>query len=208
MAFGIIRLLGNLCILAGIYPILHLSKPMKKLLVLVLTVCTCILLAALYGVINDHVTYTISPEYYTRFKFEQFGLETVWFGGIRQTVTVVGIMATWWVGLFIGLVLGLTGLIFKDHHYMRRAIQKAIFYTFTSTIVFAIAGYLYGRFVLAGTGVDWWLPEGLLNEAAFITVGSVHNFAYMGGFFGLFAGVYFLIRLNRKQHLIKKAIDH
>ncbi|WP_044218285.1 hypothetical protein [Chitinophaga pinensis] len=175
---------------------------MKKFFVFVLTVCACMLLAAMYGVINDHVTYTISPEYYTRFKFEQFGLETVWFGGIRQTVTVVGIMATWWVGLLIGLVLGLTGLIFKDHQSMRRAIQKAIFYTFISTIAFAIAGYLYGRFVLAGTGVDWWLPEGLLDESAFISVGSVHNFAYMGGFFGLVAGVYFLIRLNIKQRRI------
>jgi len=170
---------------------------MRKFAVFSATLFICILLAGLYGIVHDQVTYSIAPEYFTKFKYDQFGFEPEWFGGHRQTVAVIGFLATWWTGIFIGLALGLTGLIFPDHKTMRKAIQKAVFITFCFAVAMGLFGFLYGRFILTETGVDWWLPENLNDQTAFITVGSIHNFSYLGGLLGLVAGVYYLVRLKR-----------
>ena len=172
---------------------------MRKFGIFSLTIFVSIILAGLYGILHDQVTYTIAPEYFTKFKYDQFGFEPQWFGGHRQTVAVIGFLATWWTGIFIGLGLGLTGLIYQDHKTMRKAIQKAIIVTFCFAVATGIFGFFYGRFVLTKTGVDWWLPDNLSDKNAFITVGSIHNFSYLGGLLGLIAGIYYLVRLNKLQ---------
>jgi len=172
---------------------------MRKFAIFSATLFICILLAGLYGIVHDQVTYSIAPEYFTKFKYDQFGFEPAWFGGHRQTVAVIGFLATWWTGIFIGLALGLTGLIFPNHKTMKKAIQKAIFITFCFAVAMGLFGFLYGSFILTKTGVDWWLPENLSDKSAFITVGSIHNFSYLGGLLGLIAGVYYLVRLKRLQ---------
>jgi hypothetical protein len=48
------------------------------------------LLTGLYGIVHDQLTYSISSEYFTKFKYEQFGFEPAWFGGHRPTVAVIG----------------------------------------------------------------------------------------------------------------------
>jgi len=172
---------------------------MRKFAVFSATIFISILVAGLYGILHDQVTYTIAPEYFTKFKYDQFGFEPHWFGGHRQTVVVIGFLATWWTGMFIGLVLGLTALIFNNHKSMRKALQKAIVVTFCSALATGVFGFLYGKFVLTRSDVDWWLPQNLIDKDAFITVGSIHNFSYMGGLLGLIAGIYYLVRLNKLQ---------
>jgi hypothetical protein len=171
----------------------------RKFAIVNVTIFICILLAGFYGIIHDQITYSISREYFTKFKYEQFGFEPAWFGGDRQTVAVIGFLATWWTGLFIGLVLGFTALIFKEHKAMWNAIKRAIPVVFCFAIASGVIGYAYGRLVLTRTGVNWWLPENLIDKDAFIVVGSIHNFSYLGGLFGLIAGIYYLIKLKRIQ---------
>ena len=56
-------------------------------------------LAGLYGILHDEITYTISPEYFTRLKFYQFDYAD--FGlPPRVLVAEIGFLATWWVGFF------------------------------------------------------------------------------------------------------------
>lgn len=172
---------------------------MRKFAVLSATIFISILLAGIYGILHDQVTYTLAPEYYTKFKFDQFGLEPQWFGGQRQTVAVIGFLATWWTGMFIGVVLGFTALIYKDHTAMRKALQKAVAVTFCFAVATGVLGFFYGRYVLTKTGVDWWLPGNLMDRNAYITVGSIHNFSYLGGLLGLVAGVCYLLVQNKQQ---------
>jgi hypothetical protein len=174
---------------------------MRKFGLFAATIFFTIIIAGLYGIIHDQITYSISPEYFTKFKYRQFGFDPSWFGGHRQTVAVIGFLATWWMGLFIGIVLGLLGLIFKDHITMKRSIIKAIKIVFVTAIVFGIIGFLWGKYHLATTGVDWWMPEDLIDKSNFIVVGSIHNFSYMGGIAGLLIAMVYMIR---KNILIKK----
>ena len=167
---------------------------MRKFGVFTATTFIAILLSGLYGILHDQVTYSISPEYFTKFKYQQFGFEAAAFGGHRQTVAVIGFLASWWMGIFIGILLGLTGLIFSNYKIMRKAIMNGIKVTLITAILFAIFGFLWGKYYLLNAGVDWLLPEGLADRNNFIIVGSVHNFSYLGGVAGILFGIIYMVR--------------
>ena len=169
---------------------------MKKFGVLILAVVASALLAGVYGMIHDQITYTISHEYFTKFKYAQFGFEPAWFGGDRPTVAIIGFLATWWVGSFIGTGLGLLGLLFPQAAAMRKALFGAIGLVYCTAIAAGAGGFLYGKYYLTNTGVNWWLPADLIDKNAFITVGSIHNFGYAGGLAGLLIGALYLLKIR------------
>jgi len=172
---------------------------MKKFLILLVIIGLAPLIGGVYGILNDQLTYTISLEYYTKFKFYQFGLVDFVNGtNPRIGVSVVGFLATWWVGLPIGIILGLVGLIHKNSKQMFYASLRAIFVTVIVAFITGLIGLAYGKFYLANTGVNWWLPDNLIDTKNFIAVGSMHNFSYLGGLTGLIAGVIYSIRQKRK----------
>lgn len=164
--------------------------------------------AGIYGILHDQLTYTISEEYYTRFKFIQFGL---WIEPYlpavvehpRLDVCIVGFGATWWTGILIGPIIASVGLIHKNTNLMLRTNIRAVILTLIITLTTGLIGLLYGWLVLVDKGVDWWLPEGLLDREHFIMVGSMHNFSYLGGLFGLIAAVTYHIRIRKKTKWTK-----
>jgi hypothetical protein len=172
---------------------------MRKFGVFAGTILVAIIIAGLYGVLHDQVTYSISAEYFTKFKYRQFRIDPAVYGGHRQAVAMIGFLATWWMGYIIGIPLALTGLIFRDNITMRSAIIKAIGIVFFTVILFGIAGYFYGKYHLIKTGVNWWMPDDLVNKNDFIIVGSIHNFSYLGGITGLVFGIIYMI-VKRYAH--------
>ncbi|MBC8054728.1 MAG: hypothetical protein H7Y13_16850 [Sphingobacteriaceae bacterium] len=185
---------------------------MRKFAILLLTLILSPLIAGVFGIIHDQLTYSISEEYYTKFKFYQFALVgdngRLYIGNARIAAIYVGFMATWWVGIIIGLGHGLTGLIQRDHTVMKKVISKAILITLVTTLVVGLIGLAYGKLYLAHTGVSWPIPENVIDKSNYIAVGSMHNFSYLGGLIGLIAGMTYQIRvarLNRKSANIKSA---
>lgn len=116
----------------------------------------------------------------------------------RIQVSAVGFMATWWMGLPIGLILGLVGLIHADKNTMLRVTMGAIILTIIVAFITGLVGLAYGRLYLAYTRVNWWLPNNLVDIKNFIAVGSMHNFSYIGGLTGLIAGIVYSVRQKRK----------
>ena len=170
---------------------------MKKFLTLILILVIAPLIAGVYGIIHDQLTYSISAEYYTKFKFIQFGLsqgDEAIFPNPRVQVSMVGFMATWWVGTFIGFILGLVGLGHKDSTNMFKVTMRAFLITIAVTFVTGLLGLAVGELYLAKTGVSWPLPPNLIDKSNFISVGSMHNFSYLGGLIGLFAGTIYSYR--------------
>lgn len=153
-----------------------------------LIIVTCFI-AGFYGVLHDQITYSIAPEYFTKFKYEQFGFEPFWFGGDRQTVGVIGFLATWWTGLIIGLVLATVALKCEDHKSMKKAYFQALKWTFVTAVLFAFLGFVYGKLILDPLQVKWRFPENLIDVEGFVVVGSIHNFSYLGGAVGLIVGL-------------------
>ena len=183
---------------------------MNRFFTLLIVIILGSLIAGLYGIIHDELTYTISPEYYTKFKFEQFGL--YWLGeniGTGKTseiipaiprlgVAIVGFLATWWMGLIIGLILGLSGLAIKQNTQFLKTILKAFWLTLIIAFITGLIGLFYGNFLINTEKVNWFMPDNLIDKKNFISVGSMHNFSYLGGLVGLVAGVFY-IRKQRKK---------
>jgi hypothetical protein len=180
---------------------------MRKFTILLLIIGVTVVIAALYGVGNDQVTYTISPEYYTRFKFIQFNLADS--GAARHmtqprsAVVMVGVKSTWWMGLYIGVILGLFALLFRNADRMFQSAMQALGLALLFTLASGFAGWWYGRDVLVKRGVNWRFPDNLADKQAFITAGTIHTFSYAGAGIGVLAGIIFL--LIKKYRIRKRA---
>ena len=161
---------------------------MKRLVIILLTLVLLPLIAGLYGAIHDQLSFTIAPEYFTRFKYDQFGFEPAWFGGHRATVAVIGFLATWWVGLLMALFIAPLGLMFKEPARMLKEIIRATAITLGIAMMSGLLGLAYGR-SLDSVPNGWYPPEGLVDQGAFIAVGGLHNFGYAGGVLGLCVAV-------------------
>lgn len=170
---------------------------MKKIFTFALILFLSVFIAGFYGILHDQLTYTISPEYYTKFKFIQFGMfsygEKTVLAHPRLYVAFVGFLATWWMGPPIGFVLGLVGFLQKDAKRMMTVTLLAFAIAVAMAFFTGLGGLLYGKYILAANGVDWLLPDTLIDKKNFIAVGSMHNFSYFGGLLGLFTGVFYSI---------------
>jgi hypothetical protein len=162
-----------------------------------LIVGVAIVIAAIYGVGHDQVTYTISPEYYTKYKFIQFNLADS--GAAqhmtqpRSAVVMVGVKASWWMGGIIGAILGFFALVlFRADDLFRRTMQ-ALGLTLLVALLGGAIGWYYGKNILAKQGVLWWIPSNVTNKPAFITAGTIHDASYLGAAIGLLAGIIFLL---------------
>ena len=112
-------------------------------------------IAGLYGVINDQITFSISSEYYTKFKFIQFNLanenniDKIKFP--RIFVAIVGFLATWWFGLVLGFILGLFNLIQTSWQKLFKVSFNALLIAILVTFITGILGLFYGFFFLVSS---------------------------------------------------------
>lgn len=169
---------------------------MQHVRLFIFVIIATLLITSVFGIVHDQITYTISNEYYTRFKFIQFGLVPK---GMelqmphRIAALIVGIKATWWTGIPIGLIYGSILFSLKYTPLLYKIYFKTIGLTFIITIFTGVAGYLYWKLNLQYTEVNWYLPDNLIDKNSFICVGSIHNFSYLGGVIGLMAGSLYLV---------------
>ncbi|MBJ6109550.1 hypothetical protein JAO73_11035 [Hymenobacter sp. BT523] len=180
---------------------------MRKLLTLNALVIIASLTAGIYGSLHDQITYTISPEYYTKFKFIQFDFVVMGNEAIlpnpRLYVAFVGFLATWWMGTILGFILSLVNLIQPDWKTMLTVAIRAFFVTMLVAFTTGIIGLIYGHFFLAKNPKDafenWFIPNNVIDFTNYISVGSMHNFSYLGGVIGLVAGIIYSLRQKQER---------
>src|SRR5208283_2263623 len=102
------------------------------------------LIAGLYGVVHDQITYSISPEYFTRLKFFQFHYADV---GLppRYFVAEIGFLATWWVGFVAGWFLARVTVPSLPRSAAFRYSLRGFLVIFTGALVASILGYIFGK---------------------------------------------------------------
>jgi hypothetical protein len=174
----------------------------QKVIVLLLLVMAGIVIAGTYGAIHNQVSYSVSSEYFTRFKFEQFGLANSQLPE-RCGAAIVGVLASWWMGFPIGLLIGLAGFLQKGSRAMIRVSMKAFMVAVLVTSLFSICGLVYGFVQTAdlqsAVYADWYLPSNLVQPRRFICAGYMHNSSYLGGVISVLAGLAYQIRAWLKQ---------
>lgn len=150
--------------------------------------------AGCYGMLHDQISYTVSPEYFHQFKFKQFQINPIFHG--RDGAAIVGWYATWWMGALLSIVLIPAGywLVGKQKYYS--AILKSYGLVTLSAIVVGVVALLvaciYVDQALARQFVRNW--QDLNGPIAFMCVGVMHTFSYLGGGLGLIIGLWYLWR--------------
>jgi len=157
---------------------------MKKMLVFILLSLIAILLAGLYGMVHNQISYTVSPEYFTKFKFKQFGLMNSAFPD-RVRASIVGFQASWWMGIPIGYLVGVVGFIHQGHWRIFRISLWSFVVCVIFTLLFGLGGLFYGyvqtRAINPADYEGWYIPDGLVDLRRFLCAGYMHNSSYLGG---------------------------
>ncbi len=158
--------------------------------------CACSLLllacavAGLYGMLHNQISYTVAPEYFTQFKFDQFGIPA----SLRNRLgaSIVGWRAAWWMGLLIGMVLVPFGLLIPGwQQYLRTMLQTFFVVALTTlTVGLGALAYAYATFTPANIGP---YSARITQPLAFARAGHMHNFSYIGGLIGIVVGVVFVL---------------
>ena len=154
------------------------------------------LLAGLYGAVHDQVSYSISPEYFTKMKFHQFAYAD--FGWLpRVFAAEIGFLATWWVGLIGGWFLARLGLAELSEKTNRSYTIRAFAIVVGVAIIVGTLGALLGVIQANGDLSGWHVwQEGLsLRDLwSFVVVSYLHGASYLGGLLGLIVAAVYVQR--------------
>ncbi|WP_299414645.1 hypothetical protein [uncultured Sulfitobacter sp.] len=141
---------------------------------------------------HNQISYTVSPAYFHEFKFRQFGIDT----GLHNRIgaSLVGFMASWWMGLVIGVPIYIAALFVKGTKPFVKSFVGAALLVVATTLLVGIAA-LVVSFVTVGpdTLPPWMRGRQVSDPVAFARAGTMHNFSYLGGLIGLFLGLIYTI---------------
>ena len=157
-------------------------------------------IAGLYGIIHDQVTFSISPEYFTRLKFTQFHWANTGLP-VRFFVAEIGFLATWWVGFIAGWVLARISAQTPEPRPMLSLVTRGFAIVIGAAFFAAVAAFVYGMKQdtdSENSGLAAFAAAlGVSDVSAFVRVAYIHNAGYLGGLFGIITAA---LLLWRKVH--------
>jgi hypothetical protein len=163
--------------------LLRMSFAKKFLVYLVLIVAACVL-AGLFGIVHDQITYSVSPEYYTKFKFIQFHLLDSPLPE-RLRAVIAGFLASWWMGIPIGLLVGAVGFIHRGPQRMLVVSLRSFVLVVVFTLLDGLIGLGYVFFQTSSIDLasyrGWFIPPNVIDLRRYLCVGYMHNASYIGG---------------------------
>jgi hypothetical protein len=162
------------------------------------------LLAGLYGIAHDQVTYSISSEYFTRLKFPQFRYAN--FGlSPRTFVAEIGFLATWWVGFFAAWFIARVTVPAFPRATAFRYSLRGFLIVFVFAFATSIVGYVLGS--LHGSDYSGWedlaSELGIVDLPNFVRVAYIHNASYLGGLLGLVGAIVHLRKLRAPNYCVQ-----
>jgi hypothetical protein len=157
--------------------------------------------SGLYGALHDQISYTISPEYFTKLKFNQFAwADAGW--QPRVFAALIGFLATWWVGLIAGWLLARLGLAGLPATVRRRCTIRAFAIMLTITPICGSLGALLGFVEGQTSDLSGWKSFqtllGVEDLPSFVIVAQLHNAGYLGALLGLLLAVWYVRRTTRQ----------
>jgi hypothetical protein len=177
---------------------------MSKQTALALVLLLSIVISSTYAIVYDIISYRFCPEFYTKFKFVEYGvpMSTIKLSPWPlKAIVHVAFMASWWMGLIIGSILGFTALPLPSIKIMLTAILKAMGITVAITFITGLCGLAYGWYFLKGTRSEglFYLPADVVRTHRFMMCMGMHNFSYVGAVLGMLASSIYIIRKKQKM---------
>jgi|LauGreDrversion4_2_1035121.scaffolds.fasta_scaffold1588390_1 hypothetical protein len=150
----------------------------------------CVVMAGLFGVLHDQISYSVSPEYYTQFKFRQFHLLDLALPE-RVRAGIVGFLACWWMGIPLGAAVFAMAWRQPTLLSMRKALWSSLPIMAGVTLAISLLGLAWGWWHVTLQPREawprWYIPPGVQDARAFVTVGCMHAAAYAGGVLSVLA---------------------
>ncbi len=158
------------------------------------------IVAGLYGMVHDEVTYSISPEYFTRMKFQQFSYAD--FGWPERVFAAeIGFLASWWVGFFAGWVLARVMANYAEPCRMFALALRGFGLVVVGAVAAAGAALAYGQIQNPTPDTSGLAALactlGASDIPAFVRVAYIHNATYLGGLLGTVVAAIVLRRKAR-----------
>ncbi|MEM9352649.1 MAG: hypothetical protein AAGA92_06530 [Planctomycetota bacterium] len=152
---------------------------MQSLKIVLLAVTACVL----YGVVHDQFTARICVEYFTVGHPPVFGTDDPTLLGLGW-----GVIATWWVGVLLGVPLALAARVGSRPKLAWRKLVQPLCVVMAVSAVLAIAAGAVGYFAASGGQLTLWpaMADRLPPEkhVPFLVDLCAHNASYAGGFLG------------------------
>jgi hypothetical protein len=148
-------------------------------------ICLCVAAAVIYGEIHDQITVRVCLEYFT------IGHPLI-FGDQSPTILAMlwGFVATWWMGLFLGIVLALAATAGSLPICKVDSLVKPVVLLLVIMAICACVAGLSGYFFTAAGWISLndmsYLSLGIpkAKQAAFMADLFAHNASYFVGFSG------------------------
>lgn len=152
---------------------------MQFIAIIVLSISACIL----YGIVHDQITARICVEYFTIGHPPVFGTDDPTLLGLGW-----GVIATWWVGVLLGIPLALAARAGERPKVTARRLIRPLAILLVANGAFAALAGIVG-FAAAVSG--WVAVIGPLarrippdRHVPFLVDLWIHNASYLGGFLG------------------------
>jgi hypothetical protein len=146
-------------------------------------IALCIVAAITYGILHDQITARVCVEYFTIGHPPIFGTDDPTLLGIGW-----GVLATWWVGVMLGIPLALAARIGKRPKRSAASLLRPLAVLMIASALCALIAGIAGA-ILARNGVVW-LVEPMATavprdkHVAFLADLWAHNASYLSGFIG------------------------
>lgn len=153
------------------------------------------LVAGVYGMLHNQVSYTISSELFYHILFPRLNIPEAWYG--RGGATIVGWISAWWTGLLFGPPMVILALRRCRDGSLTRVLTAA----FIVAVVWNVAcefGALCAAtmFVTEPMTYAWRMPAGVEHRVAFARAGIMHDASYAGGLLATIAGCITVVRMT------------
>ena len=161
------------------------------------------IIASIYGAIHNQISYSFSPEYFTKFKFLQFKIPWA-IDNPRVGAAYVGALASWWMGALICMILGIFGYRFETTKDMSSYLLKSFTIVLFVAFLTGVIGLTYSYYHVNEQTISTYaflVRSGVTDQIQFVRVGFMHDAGYLGGALGLLFGILYLV--FSKERLMK-----
>lgn len=165
---------------------------MEKLVLFPLLLAAGCVLAGVYGMLHNQISYTVAPDYFFAYKFDQFHIPDELRN--RLGTSLVGWHASWWMGIIIGIPILIVGLILPSWKQYLRCCLIAFAIVAATALVVGLGALMFAYCTITeATLPDYWYSANVTDRVAFARAGMMHNFSYLGGGIGILTGSVYLI---------------
>ena len=167
-------------------------------------VLLCIAASVAYGLVHDQITIRISPEYFTVLHPQILPDATP----LTVLALAWGVIATWWVGLTLGLILAIASCAGSRPKLSARDLVQPVTVLLMSMAIGAavagVVGYLLGVYglIVPAPFVAEHVPTANINRV--FAAGGAHLASYLIGFVG---GIGVAVRAWKRRGKLARATD-